>query len=78
MGATAEQGLPLLAERQQRKFLGRIAALLGGSVARQVRKRNGKAIFPFLLSFCFQLELKISFGVGGGLLNISCSVWREI
>lgn len=72
-----EQGLPLQ-QRGSRKFLGRTAAPLGGSVARQVRKRNGNAIFPFLLHFCCQLELKMSLeGRGGGLLNVSCSVWRE-
>lgn len=63
--------------RGSRKILGRTVALLEGPVARQLRKRTGNAIFPFLLHFCYPLELKISFGEGGGLLNISCSVWRE-
>lgn len=59
----------------------RTVALLGALIAKQLRKRNGNAIFlsfrDRLEQFCYQMELKVSFGEGGGLLTVACSVLRE-
>lgn len=67
-------------QRGSRKLPGRTVAVLGAPIAKQLRKRNGNAVFPFRVRYeqvCYQIELKISFGEGGGLLNIACSVLRE-